>query len=77
MPHRVFRMGHQAEYIARLVHDARDVRRSAVRIGVVRDLAFGVAVAEYDLIIVLQAFQGVLIGEIAALAGYLRNMRVE
>ena len=59
-------MGHEAEDGSCLVVDAGDIAPRAVGIGLSRDLALRVAIAEGDAALTLEPRQRLVVGEIAA-----------
>jgi len=59
---------HETEHVALRVHDAGDVTRRTVRVGVGRDAPLGVAVAEDNLIAGFELIEHVIVGVVAALA---------
>src|SRR5690606_37983136 len=62
------RVPHTPEHVARLVRDAGDVARRAVRVGPRRGLAGRRRVAEDDLAVRLEAVERLVVGVVVALA---------
>src|SRR3546814_15379143 len=72
------RMGHHAEYVSAVIADACDVFDRAVRVGCFGIVSGGIAVAEQDLVVVIQLFQRFGAGVVASLAvGYGDTQRAD
>src|SRR5579862_302584 len=70
-----FGMRHQAEHVASLVADARDVIERAVRVGHVRDLTVLRAVTKKNAVVAFELFNDPRFGEITAFS--MRNRNAE
>lgn len=61
-----FGVGHHAKYIEAIVANASNVVQAAVGVGLWGDIAAGIAVAEENLVVIFQRFQGIFVAVVVA-----------